>query len=56
MAEISVTDSFMELDENTRNCQNIETYDDCNTRVYLKNLIQECGCLPLSLRLSDKVR
>ena len=56
MAEISVTDSFMELDENTRNCQNIETYDDCNTRVHLKNLIQECGCLPLSLRLSEKVK
>ena len=54
--EISVTDSFMGLDKNTRKCQNIETYDDCKTRFYIEHLKQKCGCLPLSLRLTGKVK
>ena len=56
LKEISVTDSFMGLDQNTRNCQNIETYDDCKTRLYLDHLRQKCGCLPLTLRLSGEVK
>ena len=54
--EIDVTDSFMGLDKDTRKCQNIETYDTCKTRLYIERLRQECGCLPLSLRLSGKVK
>ncbi len=46
----------MGLDKETRKCQNIETYDDCKTRLYIEHLKQECGCLPLSLRLSGKVK
>ena len=55
LKEISVTDSFMGLDEATRNCQEIETYDDCKTWLHVDNLRKKCGCLPLSLKLSDKV-
>ena len=40
--EIFVTDSFLGLNENTRNCQNIETYNDCKTRLYVENLRKEC--------------
>ena len=46
----------MGLDKDTRHCQNIETYDDCKTRLYIEHLRQECGCLPLSLRLIGEVR
>ena len=46
----------MELDLNTRRCQDTENYDDCKTWFYIKNLRQECGCLPLNLRLSTKVK
>ena len=49
MKEISVTDSFLGLDREKRNCQTIESLDDCNTRIHLENLRLECGCLPLSL-------
>ena len=56
MKEISVTDSFLGLDRDTRNCQNIETYNDCKTRLYVETLRSECGCLPLSLKLSEKVK
>ena len=55
LKEIVVTDSFMGLDINKRNCQIIETVDDCKTRLYAENLRQQCGCLPLSLKLSEKV-
>ena len=56
MKEIFVTESFLELDRSTRKCQYIETYDNCKTRLHLENLRQKCGCLPLSLKLSEEVR
>ena len=56
MKEISVTDSFMGLHKDTGKCQNIETYDNCITRLLLENLRQECRCLPLSLYHSRKVK
>ena len=56
LKEISVTDSFMGLDSETRKCQNVERYDDCKTRLYVEHLREECGCLPLTLRLSGKVK
>ena len=55
MKEISISKSFMELDKETRKCQNIETYDDCKTRLHIKKLRLECGCLPLSLGFSEEV-
>ena len=55
LKEIIVTESFIGLNQKTRNCQNDETYSDCKTRHYIKNMRQQCGCLPLSLRLSEKV-
>ena len=55
LKEIAVTESFMELDRDSRKCQNIETYEDCKTKSHADYLRQNCGCLPLSLRLSEKV-
>ena len=46
----------MGLDRETRKCQNIETYDDCKTRHHVEHLRHECGCVPLSLRLTGKVK
>ena len=56
LKEISVTDSFMGLDRDTIHCQNVEAYENCKTQSHIENLKQECGCLPLSLRLSEKVK
>ena len=56
LKEISVTDSYMGLDRATRNCQETETYNKCKTWLHVDNLRQECGCLPLSLKLSEKVK
>ena len=54
MKEISVTDSFLGLKSEIRNCQNNEAYNDCKTRLYVENFKRQCGCLPLPLKLSDK--
>ena len=56
LKEISVTKSFMGLDIDTIKCQNIESYNDCKTRLYVSNMRKECGCLPLSLSLSEEVK
>ena len=55
LKEISVTDSFMTLDKDFRKCQNIETQNDCKTRLYIEHIRQICGCIPLSLNLFAKV-
>ena len=55
LKEVTVTDSFMGLKRDAKNCQNIETYDDCITRQYNAKILQECSCLPLSLRSLEKV-
>ena len=47
LKEITVTDSFMGLDRETRNCQDVEAYDDCKTKSYVENF---------ALRLSEKVK
>ena len=55
LKEISVTDSFLGLNVESRKCQNIETLNDCKTRLYIENMKQTCGCLPVSHIMSEKV-
>ena len=52
--EISVTDSFLSLDKDTRGCQE-ESYDKCTTKKYKNDLINNCQCLPFRLRLTEEV-
>ena len=53
--EISATDSFLSMDENIRQCQDDETFNECVTKIYIHNLIDQCNCLPLNLRLTNEV-
>ena len=53
--EITVTDSFLGLNRVTRNCQNLETFDDCKTRLHIETIREKWKCLPLSIHLSDMV-
>ena len=46
---VSVTDSFINLDLKTRNCQEDEPYKDCTTRKLTKLIFKKCGCLPFAL-------
>ena len=56
LKEIKVTESFNGLDEEIKKCQNVETYNECTTRNYIYQFKRKCGCLPLAIRLSDKVK
>ena len=55
LKEIVVTDSYLGLDKYIRGCQNEEPLENCTTRSYIENLVRNCGCLPLTIRLTDKV-
>ena len=54
-AEIKVTDSYLGLDENVRECQNQESFYECTTRNYLDTCVKQCGCLPANIKSSNKV-
>ena len=55
LTEIKVTDNFLDLDQKVKSCQNEESFDNCTNRQYQKTFLDECGCLPLSIRSSNKV-
>ena len=55
LKEIATTTSYLGLDKDIKKCQSIESFDSCTTRHYINSLLKQCGCLPLNLRLSDKV-
>ena len=42
------TDSFLELPLKDKNCQ-IETFEACQTKRYLEEVQQQCGCVPWAL-------
>ena len=52
---IEVTESYLGLDEHIKGCQTEESLHDCNTRCYIEKLIEQCGCLPFKIKMSDKV-
>ena len=56
LKEVEVTDSYLGLDLDIRKCQNEEPFDNCTTRQYINTIIQECGCLPLNMILSNEVK
>ena len=54
--EIKVTDSYMGLDEMDRQCQNNEKLQECKTKQYVDALLNDCGCLPLSINILNVCR
>ena len=55
LKEIEVSDDFLTIDENVRNCQNDETYDDCITEKYVHTILKNCRCIALNFGLFNKV-
>ena len=47
---ISVSEEFLDLDLNTRNCQMEESLESCKDRKYHKQILAQCGCLPFSFK------
>ena len=52
--EIDVTEAFLNLAEEVKNCQNVETFRDCETKEYIKLGLTECKCTPYALRNFSK--
>ena len=55
LTEIRVTESYLSIDQDTRGCQNKESFFNCTTKKYIETVLTECKCLPVNLRLKDKV-
>ena len=55
LTEIEVTDSYLGLDQDLRKCQNEEPFYNCTTRKHMVTIMEECGCLPIHMKLSNKV-
>ena len=55
LTEIDVTESFRGLAQDSKQCQEGESFFNCTTRQYIKKVSENCGCFPLSIRLSDQV-
>ena len=46
LKEIEITNSYLDLDEMIRGCQNLAGILECQTNHYNKQIQDECGCLP----------
>ena len=54
--EFDVTSGFINLGEEVTECQDQESFEECNTRNYLQVARKDCGCTPFSLsHLNDTV-
>ena len=49
MKEIMVTDSYLDLDQTVRACQNKESLHSCSTRLHTAAFLAQCGCVPLNM-------
>ena len=56
LIEIEVSESYLGLSKEVRDCQNWEPFYNCTTRHYRENFLMQCDCLPLNIRLSYKVQ
>ena len=48
LRQISVSDSYLGLDESVRECQQKEPLHQCRTRAYTKSISEKCGCVLLN--------
>ena len=47
---VTVSEDFLTLDENIRQCQDMEQYDDCSTKHFVEQLLNACKCLLTNCR------
>ena len=56
LLDIEVSDSFLGLEQDIKGCQNDEPFHNCTTKHYIEKVQNQCGCLPLNLMISNKVK
>ena len=55
LKEITASNSFLSLEKDVRKCQDMETFNECVTTKFIRDIKSKCKCLPLNLRLNMKV-
>ena len=55
LKEILVTDSYLGLKQDIKNCQNEEPLLNCTTKKHIDAYLNSCGCIPMNIRLNEKV-
>ena len=53
--QIRVTSDYLSLEKNVIKCQTEESFENCTTQHHIDHLLDQCHCLPLSIRVSDNV-
>ena len=53
--EIVLTESYFGLGMDVKKCQNDEDVNECTTRQYINQFLNQCECLPFSINASKKV-
>ena len=48
--QIDVTKNFLNLPQDTQQCQNLQSFEDCLTTYFKKTINRVCGCTPYQLR------
>ena len=48
--QIDVTKNFLNLPQDTQQCQNLQSFEDCLTNYFQKTINRMCGCTPYQLR------
>ena len=48
--QIVVTNSFLGLDRDVKNCQNEEAFEHCSSQTFLQEVSSRCHCIPYSLK------
>ena len=51
--KVEVTEDLLNFDQSDLQCQNDQSYENCTTEAHLSTLLNECNCLPLSLRTQE---
>ena len=49
MKSIKVTDSYLDMDNDMKDCQNGEDLDICTTRQHTEAFVAKCGCIPFRI-------
>ena len=48
--QFKVTEDFLTLDSEIKDCQNEEPFDECTTKMYFAAITNICKCVPYGLR------
>ena len=49
LKEITVTKSYLKLNNELKDCQNEDEIMNCETKISIDTFLKECDCLPLSI-------